>query len=299
MGADHFWSRADQITIKIAREEHSFYNKFKFPLGGNNMKLLNLPEAFEQYRSVIEETIQPTVFIETEERKTSLFESKFAGDPYFPLSMEYPKSPEGQPLKLLAQINFTDVPRHLPNFPEEGILQFYIDGYDDVLGIDFDNGQNQEGFCVIFHEHIVSDESQLVQDFSFVEVKEEEFFFPVEKEMALSFGTSYEPLSANDFRSEKLYAKILANIEDNDNLVDSFYETLNSSGHKIGGYPFFTQEDPRAYGDYTDSTILLLQIDSVGEQIVWGDDGVGNFFITEDELKRKDFSKVLYNWDCY
>ncbi len=263
------------------------------------MKLLNLPEAFEQNRTVIEGTIQPTVLIETKVRKTSLFESKFAGDPYFPLSMEYPKSLEGQPLKLLAQINFADVPKHLPNFPKEGILQFYIDGYDDVLGMDFDNGQNHEGFRVVFHEHIVSDESQLVQDFSFVEANEEELYFPVEKEMALSFGTSYEPLSANDFRSEKTYAKILATIEDDDQLVDSFYETLNSTGHKIGGYPFFTQEDPRAYGDYTDSTILLLQIDSVGEHILWGDVGVGNFFITEDELKRKDFSKVLYNWDCY
>lgn len=92
--------------------------------------------------------------------------------------------------------------------------------------------------------------------------------------MALSFGTSYEPLSANDFRSEKRYAKILANIGDNDILVDSFYETLNSSGHKIGGYPFFTQEDPRAYGDYKDSTILLLQIDSKGKHIVWGMTGL-------------------------
>ncbi len=264
----------------------------------SDKKLLKLPEAFEQYREIIEETLQPSVLIETEERKTSLFESKFAGDPYFPLSMEYPKSPEGQPLKLLAQINFADVPKHLPNFPEEGILQFYIDGYDDVLGMDFDNGQNQEGFRVIFHEHIISDHSQLVQDFSFVEAKEE-LYFPVEKEMALSFEAGKEPLSANDFRSEKTYAKILADIEDNDNLVDSFYETLNSTGHKFGGYPFFTQEDPRAYGDYTDSTILLLQIDSVGEHILWGDVGVGNFFITEDELKRKDFSKVLYNWDCY
>jgi len=271
----------------------------KFPLGGNIMKLLNLPEVFEQYRTIIEETLQPTVFIDTEERKTSLFESKFAGDPYFPLSMEYPKSPEGQPLKLLAQINFANVSKHLPNFPEEGILQFFIDGYDDVLGMDFDNGQNQEGFRVIFHEHIVSDESQLVQDFSFVEVKEEELYFPVEKEMALSFEAGYEPLSANDFRSEKLYTKILTNIEDNDNLVDSFFETLNSTGHKIGGYPFFTQNDPRAYGDYTESTVLLLQIDSIGDHILWGDVGVGNFFITEEELKRKDFSKVLYNWDCY
>ncbi|WP_155593497.1 YwqG family protein [Lysinibacillus cavernae] len=260
---------------------------------------LELPEAFEQYKPLIEETMKPVVLIDTEVSKTTLFQSKFAGDPYFPLSMEYPKNNDGHPLKLLAQINFAEVPKHLPNFPEEGILQFYIDGYDDVLGMDFDNGQNQEGFRVLFHETIVHDESQLVQDFSFVKIEDEEMFFPVEREMALSFKTNYEPLSINDFRSNDMYGSILTSLEDDETLEDAFYDALASDGLKIGGYPFFTQEDPRAYGDYTDSTIMLLQIDSVGDDILWGDCGVGNFFITEEELLNKDFSKVLYNWDCH
>ncbi|MET4561904.1 YwqG family protein [Lysinibacillus parviboronicapiens] len=264
-----------------------------------SVKKLELPVAFEKFREVIEETIQPFINIETEQRKTSFFESKFEGEPYFPLTMAYPKNAEGQPLKLLAQINFADVPKHVPNFPTEGILQFYIDAHDDVLGMDFDNGQNQQGFRVIFHEQIVEEESQLIQDFSFVDLNKEDMYFPVEKEMALSFETGYEPLSANDFRSNTQYATIVNDIEDNDDVEDEFYETLDSTGHKIGGYPFFTQEDPRAYGDYTDSLILLLQVDSEGDHIMWGDVGVGNFFITEDELKRKDFSNVLYNWDCH
>jgi uncharacterized protein YwqG len=33
--------------------------------------------------------------------------------------------------------------------------------------------------------------------------------------------------------------------------------------------------------------------------ILWGDTGVGNFFIDESALRQLDFSKVLYNWDCY
>ena len=32
---------------------------------------------------------------------------------------------------------------------------------------------------------------------------------------------------------------------------------------------------------------------------MWGDCGVGNFFINAEDLKRLDFSNVLYNWDCY
>ncbi|MFJ8460174.1 DUF1963 domain-containing protein [Lysinibacillus xylanilyticus] len=40
--------------------------------------------------------------------KSLLFESKFEGSPYFPLTMEYPKYEKEQPLNLLAQINFVD-----------------------------------------------------------------------------------------------------------------------------------------------------------------------------------------------
>ena len=35
-----------------------------------------------------------------------------------------------------------------------------------------------------------------------------------------------------------------------------------------------------------------------GKDIMWGDVGVANFFIRPEDLKNKDFSKVLYNWDC-
>jgi uncharacterized protein YwqG len=31
---------------------------------------------------------------------------------------------------------------------------------------------------------------------------------------------------------------------------------------------------------------------------MWGDSGVAQFFMHEDDLRRRDFSKVRYNWDC-
>jgi uncharacterized protein YwqG len=46
---------------------------------------------------------------------------------------------------------------------------------------------------------------------------------------------------------------------------------------------------------------LLLQIDSSeaeADEICWGDVGVGNFFIRREDLRNRDFSKVLYTWDC-
>lgn len=48
--------------------------------------------------------------------------------------------------------------------------------------------------------------------------------------------------------------------------------------------------------------ILLLQIDSFSIDgkwfLMWGDSGVANFFITEEDLKNHRFENVNYNWDC-
>ena len=78
-------------------------------------------------------------------------------------------------------------------------------------------------------------------------------------------------------------------------MVDTIAEKSISNGHKMGGYPHFTQEDPRA----DSHEILLLQIDTDHPfGIMWGDSGISNFFISADDLANADFSNVLYNWDC-
>ena len=66
------------------------------------------------------------------------------------------------------------------------------------------------------------------------------------------------------------------------------------------GYPYFTQDDPRPEDSPYDT--LLFQMDSEMsdgiDYIMWGDMGVGNFFIDLEDLKNCDFSRVLYTWDC-
>ncbi|MDE5565193.1 MAG: DUF1963 domain-containing protein [Oscillospiraceae bacterium] len=75
-------------------------------------------------------------------------------------------------------------------------------------------------------------------------------------------------------------------------------------GHKIGGFPDFTQGDPRDGGikDGENYDFLLFQLDSDYDgghtNVIWGDSGIGNFFISSENLRRLDFSDVLYNWDC-
>ena len=43
---------------------------------------------------------------------------------------------------------------------------------------------------------------------------------------------------------------------------------------------------------------LLLQLDS-DDQMMWGDVGVGGFFIAPEDLAKADFSRVMYTWDCH
>lgn len=91
-------------------------------------------------------------------------------------------------------------------------------------------------------------------------------------------------------------------------LYDIFCENIYNQmsdwneGHWLGGYPCFTQDDPRfSRSDYAACTNLLFQMDSCGREdaeILWGDTGVGNFLIAPEDLQQLDFSRVLCNWDC-
>lgn len=83
--------------------------------------------------------------------------------------------------------------------------------------------------------------------------------------------------------------------------TDIFDDFLRG-GHKLLGYPYFVQNDCKDDGD-----VLLLQMDSAdsdsGETdnqnfIMFGDAGVGRFFIPYDDLKKLDFAYATYDWDC-
>ncbi len=76
---------------------------------------------------------------------------------------------------------------------------------------------------------------------------------------------------------------------------------FRAEGHRLGGYPWFTQSDPRKDPRYAKYDVLLLQIDNHEEKpdvdIHFGRNGVCNFFIPREKLRARDFSDVLYWWD--
>lgn len=242
----------------------------------------------------------------------SVFQSKFSGNPYFPKDKikDYPKSKDGKPLNLLAQFNLEELPEN-EYLPKKGMLQFYIANYDDVYGLDFDDPLSQKDSRVIYFPEVVKDEEKLVTDFSFIP-KPEEDYSPINRECSIEFEAKKEVPTKLDYHFDEIISDefLLKNgIEEKDlkkvqdDIFDHYFsEDNDSSGHKLFGYPHFTQNDPRSKDRFYDY-VLLFQMDTdynkeKGIDIMWGDAGVANFFITQEDLKKMDFSRVLYNWDC-
>ncbi|MFD3447414.1 YwqG family protein [Microbacteriaceae bacterium 4G12] len=267
---------------------------------------LELPPVLQPYGEMLEKTVRPYIEIVAKKGTTSLFQSKFGGYPYLPQTAEHPKDENGKSMMLLAQVNFEELPK-LDDMPTKGILQFFISYGDDVYGMDFDDQTDQKNFRVIYYPGIVADETLLVTDFAYMDEIDKDML-PFTEEYELLSQLKYEAISMNDYRFEKLTTGVIdleEEVEVNGETMEMWDvcgEHLSGTGHKIGGYPFFTQTDPREReNNYSNYDILLLQIDTDdGEnEIMWGDSGVANFFIKKEDLLNLNFANVLYNWDCY
>ena len=248
---------------------------------------------------------------------------KLGGSPYLPKDFEYPRNSNGLPLKLLAQLNFAELPK-LEHFPKDGILQFYI-LHDDMMGLDDDLTQ-QNNFRVIFHKEILS-LNMLRTDFSeleLIQIDNNSYSFdcfPFGGEFILTGEITNQVMTSMDYRHRILFEKLckedyyLEKFTD-DGLTEKIYDlflneefdfdiVVDQEVHLINGYPTFSQHDPRGYDIKNKYDTLLFQLVSQPckelhkWEILWGDAGVGNFFINIKNLKKCNFADVLYTWDCY
>lgn len=253
-------------------------------------------------------TIQPDI-------QPEIFDSKFGGIPYWDLSKPYPTDQNGEKLMLLAQINLEQIAQN-DFLPEHGMLQFFT-GLDDCYGLDYDNPDLQDTFRVVYHEmvnHTITKEQILSLNPPLSTEPAVEEYSPIWKECAVKIEKTEAYMGESDYRFDALFGAIahekfhvekqsaynLLDKEDFSKMIDE----CSNSGHRLLGYPFFTQSDPRTYEEkyrYYDTLLFQMDSDYINKEdyVLWGDDGVANFFINHEDLKRKDFSKILYNWDCY
>ncbi len=249
-----------------------------------------LPSFLTEFKEELEKYHLETAHIEAspvaEGEQLSLMQSKFLGKPFLPLGFDYPKSKNGLPMVLWAQINFEEVPR-IAGYPKQGILQLFVAAHDWYDGDDY---------AIIFHENT----SQEIQtDFSFLPDRLYEEC-PIHCEHRLHFSKIVDNGSSEDSRFEpnfngESYFDFQDRLsEEQQNEMNGYFD---GSGHKIGGYAYFTQSDPRGYEKEKRNDVLILQIDS-GDDIMIGDMGVANVFISEEDLRNKNFTKAWFNWDC-
>ena len=236
-------------------------------------------------------------------------DSKIEGIPYIPKGRKIPTNSKGQQFMFLAQINCEDL-KGLKDFPQEGILQFWVLG-SDHFGKDFDNPTNRDGFEVIYYEKIEDyyseDEfKEMYNPYKF-DLKYMETLIASEP-CKMKFSLEKQKESFNYELLDNLFKEVLEEeslgFNEKDKLYeeveklydDEFYEEI--VGTKCNGFPYFTQWEPRDDEQMKEYDTSLFQIDS-GKEVMIGDSGVMHFFINREKLKNKDFSDVFYHWDCY
>ncbi|MDE7324701.1 MAG: DUF1963 domain-containing protein [Lachnospiraceae bacterium] len=249
----------------------------------------------------------------------NLADSKIGGLPYWDLSQPYPVDEKGQPMQLLAQINFGQADMD-PPFPKTGLLQFFI-ARDEMFGCNFTCVPDQKNYRVVYHPQINGSVTlEQVSALGAPGLIDDYRVSPLAKELAISvqradsfandrslifedaFCATVQAVMGVDMGKQKSYEFLDDDVYEE--LFESQMETEDgcmNGGHWMLGYPSFTQEDPRSEDSPFDT--LLLQIDSMRTEdgdnpILWGDCGVANFFIARADLEKLDFTQVLYNWDC-
>lgn len=289
-----------------------------------------IDELAQSLKHIIETHKQPMIRIHPSDEEPSLFASKFGGIPYIPKDADAPTDDSGRTLTLLAQINIEELPENNIYPMKTGILQFWILN-ESVLGL-YEEG----GHKVLYYPEI--DRSVTLEDIQAKYkpyAGDEHAIFPVGGVFSLHFDLGEDYVTIADYRFERLLdgalkaffqthkEKIMEFLQSNKtkygeyieyydsldvvsmiNLLGLFDDLVGSEEykHKIGGYADCIQDDPRMGNDgESDYEITLLQMisDRTNEQeIMFGDDGIANFFIKAEDLKKLNFDNVLYNWDC-
>ena len=275
-----------------------------------------LPEELEPWRIRLKASEQPVVRLTRDpDRVPPRWGSKLGGVPYRPLGTPWPVTKKGDyPLSFLAQLNLAELNQgglHLPDFPAVGLLQFFV--MDDMFyGAEDEpwmalNGA-QTFYRVLYWPSVTEDEQLLETEMVALPSEApwegspyvgEELPYDPEREIVLVGVPDREPVTGSDRGVPGWLGPGQEDVTLADGattLKDELY-TLSVDGHKLGGYPSFTQADPR--GEDDDDLVLLFQLDTDREMgVMWGDAGIVNFFIRRADLIARDFSRVAYHWDC-
>ncbi len=247
------------------------------------MEMYKETTAKECYRFEVEEGVEPEIM-----------DDKIGGVPYFPIGEEYPMDKNNNPMILLLQINLENV--QLENYPQEGILEVFIDKEcnwpcdykikyfksgleyrEDIPEFDKDNYIMEKPLKIKLIKDI---EHMPLSDYRYTDVMSE----IIEKITGTKPDEYYE--------IEDLFS------ENGLDMYDELYK-LNIFKGNLGGYADFTQTDPRPIEGAEDKIECLFKLDSnIGNGVMIGDCGIIFGFISNEDIKNRNFADAIVDWDC-
>lgn len=255
---------------------------------------------------VKQQTAKPCISLVPDfDRTPNVTDSKLGGLPYWPSNAPYPEC-DGEKMSLLTQINFSEIEEN-DLLPREGILQFFIaSNSSHTYGVNFKNPDLQESFKVVYHPSI---EESVTIDAPRLEECENS---PLHMEVALNIEPALSFININDPEFNDIYKTVVAKLFHDDDPGEMFQFFNNEEmcaieqalmfsptpGHQMTGWPKFVEGDPRNEEQQEQFNTLLLQLGSQftdnGELLMWGDMGIAQFFIAQENLQKLDFSSVFY-----
>lgn len=201
-------------------------------------------------------------------------ESRIGGSPDVPAEFEWPKNSTGEYFHFLCQINLQQLNRF--KFAKVlaelgGILAFFYDPecLDEAKVIHFES-KKLKSASTPSQLKLTKDAALNIRVASFVE----QATFPSVEQAQMSGSEVFDSFS-----------------EDQIAAYSDFYDIWHGceNQHRMFGYA-----QPTGNSDHTEDTetVLLLQLDSDGEHLNWGDNGRITFRIKEEALAAADFSKT-------
>lgn len=256
--------------------------------------LLLKPKMIDFITKFKEKTEKECCTIDVIDGTPGILDNKIGGIPYLPVGEKYPVSKEGEPLALLLQVNCKDI--SIPDFPPEGIFEIFLDK-DVSWPSEYEIRLFKEGLPYEKDLPEVDCENFVINKSVKIAIKKEKCHMPISDfrfdDVALSVIKDLTGEAIGDFIDiEKIFGKDIYKMLD---------EQLHIPQISIGGYPDFTQEDPRYEKEHSDKTECIFKLDSCyDDELFWlGDAGILFVLISKENLKSKKLSEALLDWDCY
>ena len=294
----------ENLRVNEEREAKALSDELRW----SKLDKMSYKEIQEVRDELDRRTLKPAISFEARYTKDlDLCTSKIGGTPYIPKDGQTPIDADGRQLRLIAQINLSELPDNTI-LPNKGVLQFFAIN-NNMFGIaPYLNNVNKTN-QVVYYESIdksVTNGDVLEKYIPWIEAEDKDFF-PVQGEFSLEFELVSESMQSNDSRFEGLFCEVwnekypdlpiveIGELPHQDTALDMDYTCFS----KIGGYPIYSQYEPIGIpGNLLFELQSTLRDELIDGRIQIGDGGILHFFVEEEDLSACEFENAVYHWDC-